>query len=152
MSGNAMGRRPSITVRHGLARVREAVSDFAAKSTSRFAILVFSFLIFVFTMLFSLPIASADRQVTPIADALFTAVSVICVTGLSTVDMATHWSLFGHVLVFIGVQIGALGVLTLASILGFVIEGLLWLAVVGLVLFAATVAWGWLKRRTKSAR
>ncbi|KQM17806.1 potassium transporter Trk [Plantibacter sp. Leaf171] len=121
MSGNAMGRRPEIIVRHGLARVREAVSDFAAKSTSRFAILVFSFLIFVFTMLFSLPIASADREVTPIADALFTAVSVICVTGLSTVDMATHWSLFGHVLVFIGVQIGALGVLTLASILGFVI-------------------------------
>lgn len=38
------------------------------------------------------------------------------------------------------------------SILGFVIEGLLWLAVVGLVLFAATVVWGWLKRRTKSAR
>ncbi len=38
------------------------------------------------------------------------------------------------------------------SIVGFVIEGLLWLAVVGLVLFAATVVWGWLKRRTSSAR
>lgn len=121
MSGNAMQPRRDITARHGFARIREIISDFAAKSTSRFAILVFSFLIFVFTLLFSLPIASRSGTVTPLADALFTAVSVICVTGLSTVDMATHWSLFGHVIVFIGVQIGALGVLTLASILGFVI-------------------------------
>ncbi|WP_437385076.1 TrkH family potassium uptake protein [Plantibacter flavus] len=121
MSGNAMQRHRDIIARHGFARIREMISDFAAKSTSRFAILVFSFLIFVFTLLFSLPIAAADGKATPLADALFTAVSVICVTGLSTVDMATHWSLFGHVLVFIGVQIGALGVLTLASILGFVI-------------------------------
>ena len=72
-------------------------------------------LILVFTLLFSLPIASADGQWTPLADSLFTAVSVICVTGLSTVDMATHWSVFGHLLVYIGVQIGAVGVLTMAS-------------------------------------
>ena len=52
----------------------------------------------------------------------FTAVSVICVTGLSTVDMATFWSPFGHVLTFIGVEIGGIGVLTLASILGLVIS------------------------------
>ena len=36
------------------------------------------------------------------------------------------------------------------SILGFVIEGLLWLALIGLVLFAATAVWGWLKRRTSA--
>ena len=36
------------------------------------------------------------------------------------------------------------------SILGFVIEGLLWLALIGLVLFAATAVWGWLKRRTRA--
>ena len=34
------------------------------------------------------------------------------------------------------------------SILGFVIKGLLWLAFIGLILFAATAVWGWLKRRT----
>ena len=55
-------------------------------------------------------------------DALFTAVSSICVTGLATVDMATHWSPFGNALVFIGVNIGGIGVLTLASILGLVIS------------------------------
>ncbi|WP_288783665.1 TrkH family potassium uptake protein [uncultured Microbacterium sp.] len=91
-------------------------------SPSRFAVLVFTALILLFTALFSLPAASADGTRTPFADALFTAVSTICVTGLSTVDMATHWSPFGHVLVYIGVNVGALGVLTLASILGLVIS------------------------------
>jgi hypothetical protein len=36
------------------------------------------------------------------------------------------------------------------SILGFVIKGLLWLAVIGLVLFAATAVWGWLKRNART--
>ena len=36
------------------------------------------------------------------------------------------------------------------SILGFIIEGLLWLALIGLVLFAATAAWGWFKRRART--
>ena len=42
--------------------------------------------------------------------------------GLSTVDMATHWSPLGQVFVFVGVQIGGVGVLTLASIMGLVIS------------------------------
>ncbi|MFB2586411.1 TrkH family potassium uptake protein [Herbiconiux liukaitaii] len=96
--------------------------EFSEKSPSRFAILIFASLIVIFTILFSLPVSSASGKATGFADALFTAVSVICVTGLSTVDMATHWSVFGHVVVYIGVQIGALGVLTLASILGLVIS------------------------------
>ncbi|WP_420365085.1 potassium transporter TrkG [Curtobacterium sp. L3-7] len=87
-------------------------------SPSRLAIMVFVALILVFTFLFMTPIAAADRQSTHFADALFTAASVVCVTGLSTVDMATHWSVFGKTLVVIGTQIGAVGVLTFASILG----------------------------------
>ena len=100
----------------------EFFRDLTQRSPARFAILIYLTLILVFTGLFALPIAAADGEATPIADALFTAVSTICVTGLATVDMATHWSVFGHVVVFIGVQIGALGVLTLASILGLVIS------------------------------
>ncbi|MCU1442973.1 MAG: potassium transporter Trk [Cryobacterium sp.] len=103
-------------------RIRDLVDSIVRTSPSRFAILVFAALILLFTVLFSLPIASADRTVTPLHDALFTAVSVICVTGLSTVDMATHWSPFGNVLVFLGVNIGGVGVLTLASIMGMVIS------------------------------
>lgn len=102
--------------------MREAVNDFTTRSPSRFAILVFGSLIVLFTFLFSLPAASASRTWTPLADAFFTAMSTICVTGLSTVNMATHWSLFGDILVVLGVQIGAVGVLTLASILGMVIS------------------------------
>ena len=59
---------------------------------------------------------------TGLADALCTAVSTICVTGLSTVDMAAHWSPFGNVVLFIGVNIGGMGVLTLASLMGMVIS------------------------------
>ncbi|WP_245763069.1 TrkH family potassium uptake protein [Microbacterium azadirachtae] len=91
-------------------------------SPSRFAIVVFSALILITTALLSLPIATTDRTVTPLADALFTAVSTICVTGLSTVDMATHWSGFGRAVIFIGVNIGGLGVLTLASVMGLAIS------------------------------
>ena len=104
------------------ARARDLIDAFVAATPARFAIVVFLGLIMIFTLLFSLPISTASGKQAPLVDALFTAVSVICVTGLSTVDMATFWSPFGHVLVFIGVEIGGIGVLTLASILGLVIS------------------------------
>ncbi len=104
------------------ARIRDAIGDFASRSAARFAVLVFGGLIGVFTILFSLPIATASGKQAPFVDALFTAVSVICVTGLSTVDMATFWSPIGLVFVFVGVEIGGIGVLTLASILGLIIS------------------------------
>ena len=81
--------------------VAKRIKHVVTSSPSRFAIVVFATLILVFTGLLSLPIASADRTVTPLSDALFTAMSTICVTGLSTVDMATHWSPFGNVVLFI---------------------------------------------------
>ncbi|GAA2075704.1 TrkH family potassium uptake protein [Microbacterium hatanonis] len=105
-----------------LRRGFDALRDLTTASPARFAVLVFVTLILLFTGLFSLPAAAADGQRTPLADALFTAVSTICVTGLSTVDMYSHWSPFGHVITYIGVNVGALGVLTLASILGLVIS------------------------------
>lgn len=104
------------------ARLRAAIEAFVAATPARFAIVIFASLILVFTLLFSLPISSATGKSAPLVDAFFTAVSVICVTGLSTVDMATYWSPFGLTLVYIGVQIGGIGVLTLASILGLVIS------------------------------
>jgi len=115
-------RAPSSVSTSWWGRVREGFNAFASRSPSRFALFVFVALILVFTLVFSLPIATAASSRTPLADALFTAISVICVTGLSTVDMATHWSGFGHVMIYVGVQIGAVGVLTLASILGMVIS------------------------------
>lgn len=116
------GTSSSPAVVTALSGAGRMLRDVITASPSRFALAVYSLLILVFTALFSLPAASADGTVTPLADALFTAVSTICVTGLSTVDMATHWSPFGLVLVFLGVNIGGLGALTLASILGMVIS------------------------------
>jgi Trk-type K+ transport system membrane component len=105
-----------------LARLRDGIDDFMAATPARFAIIIFGGLVLLFTLLFSLPIATSSGERASLVDALFTAVSVICVTGLSTVDMASYWSPFGHVLVFLGVEIGGIGVLTLASILGLVIS------------------------------
>lgn len=119
--GESMRRKPVLGV-GVLGRLRDAVDRFVASTPARFAIAVFGSLVLVFTLLLSLPIATASGSRAPIVDALFTAVSVICVTGLSTVDMATFWSPFGHVIIFLGVEIGGVGVLTLASILGLVIS------------------------------
>ncbi|MCA0218361.1 MAG: TrkH family potassium uptake protein [Actinobacteria bacterium] len=116
-----MRARP-ISRRTVFGRLQDVVDAFVASSPARFAIVIFASLILVFTALFSLPIATSSGKQAPLVDALFTAVSVICVTGLSTVDMATFWSPFGHVLVFLGVEIGGVGVLTVASILGLVIS------------------------------
>jgi trk system potassium uptake protein TrkH len=115
-------RLPRRDPRSLVARVSDWVDDIGRHSPARFAILIFTGLIVVFTLVFSLPVSAAEGTRTPLADSLFTAVSVICVTGLATVDMATHWSLFGHVVIFVGVQIGAIGVLTLASIMGLVVS------------------------------
>ncbi len=106
-----------------LGGARDAIDALVKSSPSRFAILVFASLILVTTLLLSLPIARAgEGRGTPLYDAFFTAVSTICVTGLTTVDMATHWSPFGNAVIFIGMNIGGVGVLTLASILGLVIS------------------------------
>ncbi|UOE43773.1 TrkH family potassium uptake protein [Agromyces larvae] len=118
--GSAALRAPQ---RSRLGRLRDAVDAFVRTSPARFAITVFTGLILLFTLLFSLPVARSGVGTTvPLHDAFFTAVSVICVTGLSTVDMATYWSPFGNALVFIGVNIGGVGVLTLATTLGLVIS------------------------------
>lgn len=105
-----------------LGRVRDVVDFIAWSSPARFALIIFTVLVLALTSLLALPIASADRTATPLVDAFFTAMSAICVTGLSTVDMATQWSTFGNVAILIGIQVGGIGVLTLASILGLVVS------------------------------
>ncbi|MFD2674947.1 TrkH family potassium uptake protein [Gulosibacter bifidus] len=104
-----------------ITQVRGAYQRMKTKSPSRFAVLIFTGIIFIWAGLLMLPISSASGEVTPFVDALFTAVSTICVTGLSVVDMSSHWSPFGDAVVFAGIQVGAVGVLTLASILGAVV-------------------------------
>lgn len=76
--------------------------------------IAYGFLLAIITgsLLLTLPIASQDRQMTPYIDALFTATSSICVTGLTTVTTVDHWSLFGQVVILCLIQFGGLGVVT----------------------------------------
>ena len=105
-----------------VARAWAALSDAFAASPARFAILIFTILILITTLLLTLPIAKAGTgSSAPLADALFTAVSAVCVTGLTTVDMATYWSPFGNIVIILAMQIGGIGVLTMASILGLIV-------------------------------
>lgn len=72
--------------------------------------------IVVGTLLLWLPASTVDPDGTRPITALFTATSAICVTGLSTVDTATHWSGFGQVVIMGLVQLGGFGIMTLASL------------------------------------
>ncbi len=114
--------RSSFVSRSWPRRVFDYVRNLTTTSPARFAVVVFLSLILIFTALLSIPAASAPGKRLGLADAVFTAVSTICVTGLSTVDIATQFSPFGKVILFVGVNIGGLGVLTLASILGLIIS------------------------------
>lgn len=77
--------------------------------------LMFALAIVIGSILLSLPIASANKTATPYIDALFTATTSICVTGLVTVTTAFHWSLFGKIVILILIQIGGLGIVTVMS-------------------------------------
>lgn len=65
--------------------------------------------------LLALPIASATGEAVPYIDALFTATTATCVTGLVTVTTASAWSTFGHVVILLLIQIGGLGIITVMS-------------------------------------
>ena len=85
-------------------------------TTTQTITLSFLLVILIGTLLLMTPPASADGSVTPFEDALFTASSCVCVTGLVTVTTATHWSLFGHIIILILIQTGGLGVVALATV------------------------------------
>ncbi|RBO92368.1 potassium transporter TrkG [Nocardia puris] len=68
-----------------------------------------------------MPFATESGEVTGPVVALFTAVSAVCVTGLVVVDTASHWSLFGEVVILGLIRIGGLGTITLASLPGLLV-------------------------------
>jgi trk system potassium uptake protein TrkH len=105
-----------------LGRIRDFLDYFAHSTPARFAILIFAALVLTLTTILMLPGMTSTGETAPFADALFTAVSAICVTGLATVDMATYWTPLGHAFIALGVQIGGIGVLTLASIMGLIVS------------------------------
>ena len=79
-------------------------------------LLGFAAMILIGAFLLMLPISSQERQWTPFIDALFTATSAGCVTGLVVHDTATYWSVFGKVVLFVLIQVGGLGIITMTLI------------------------------------
>ena len=83
---------------------------------ARLILLMYLIVIAIGTFLLTLPISSNSGQWTNLLDSSFTVVSATCVTGLVTVVTATHWSVFGKVVILFFIQLGGLGVMTAASI------------------------------------
>lgn len=84
-------------------------------TTFQIIFLGFFLIIFIGSLLLMLPISSASGKVTPFNESLFTATSATCVTGLVVHDTGSYWSIFGQVIILILIQIGGLGVVTVAA-------------------------------------
>lgn len=67
-------------------------------------------------VLLCLPVSSSEGTFTDFVDAMFTAATSVCVTGLVTVNTAAHWSLFGKVVILFLIQLGGLGVVTVMTV------------------------------------
>ncbi len=89
----------------------------AKKRLTSFQIIILGFLsvIFVGTLLLSLPISSKSGMWTSFENSLFTATSAVCVTGLVVVDTSTYWSIFGQAVILVLIQIGGLGIMTIMT-------------------------------------
>ena len=84
-------------------------------STFQIILLGFAGVILLGALLLMLPISSAERVVTPFNEALFTSTSAVCVTGLVVKDTGSYWSAFGQAIIITLIQIGGLGVVTIAA-------------------------------------
>ena len=86
------------------------------KRLTSFQIIILGFIgvVILGALILMLPISAKSGAVTPFNQTLFTATSAVCVTGLVVQDTATYWSVFGQAVILILIQIGGLGVVTMA--------------------------------------
>ena len=84
-------------------------------STTKTIMLSFFLAALTGSILLSLPVSSASGKAVPYIDALFTATTSICVTGLVTVPTVSTWSIWGQAVILVLIQIGGLGVITIIS-------------------------------------
>lgn len=75
------------------------------------------------TILLMMPFTTVSGESTSFADALFTSASAVTVTGLATVDTATHWNFYGDVIIALLIQIGGFGIVGFATLLGYLVDG-----------------------------
>ncbi len=91
------------------------ISRSLIQSPARISICGFAILICIGTVLLTLPEASATSQKIKFVDALFTATSAVCVTGLTVLDTGHAFSLFGQTVILLLIQTGGLGIMTIST-------------------------------------
>ena len=84
-------------------------------SSSQIILFGFALVILAGTLVLMLPVSSRSGEASPFLDCLFTSTSAVCVTGLIVHDTATYWSAFGQVVILLLIQIGGMGVVTVAA-------------------------------------
>lgn len=84
-------------------------------TSSQIILYGFAIVILIGAAVLMLPVSSRAGTVTPFLDCLFTSTSAVCVTGLVVYDTATHWSIFGQAVILLLIQIGGMGVVTVAA-------------------------------------
>ncbi len=84
-------------------------------SSFQIILLGFAVVVLIGAFILTLPISSKTGKWTSFIDALFTSTSAVCVTGLVVYDTAAHWTIFGQVIILILIQIGGMGVVTVAA-------------------------------------
>ena len=111
MTEGANGGILSIKTRKDKKRMKRKIGF----STTRLIMLSFLAAIFVGSLLLWLPISSADEVSVSYIDALFTATTATCVTGLVTLPTVSTWSVFGQIIILLLIQIGGLGIITVMA-------------------------------------
>ena len=90
---------------------------------AQIVLMSFAVVIAAGTVLLMLPFAKAGRGSASLVEALFTATSAVCVTGLTVVDTEHYWTGFGHVVILVLFQLGGLGIASFASVIGLAMLG-----------------------------
>ncbi len=90
-------------------------------SPARLLLLSFGTTIFIGTLLLMLPVATAVKEGASFLDALFTATSATCVTGLIVQDTGSYFSGFGHTVILILMQTGGLGIMTFSTLFAMIL-------------------------------
>ena len=92
---------------------------FLGKQFTSFQIIIGGFLAVILAgaLLLTLPVSSSAGERTAVRDALFTAASAICVTGLVVKDTAAYWSGFGQAVILLLIQIGGVGIVSITALI-----------------------------------
>lgn len=106
-----------------ITEISHFIQFFYSRSVNPGVVFIASFALLILLGTFLLKLPNASYTHTSSLTALFTATSAVCVTGLVVVDTATHFTPFGQVIILLLIQVGGLGIMTLAGLLAYAVAG-----------------------------